>query len=117
MTPAATTISGNGICRKKIATKASAAMPTRREDFSARRPIRMIASITITSTAAFDAEQRAVDQRDPARQRIEHAQAQHEQRARQDEQEAGDQSAGRAMHQPADIGASWVASGPGSSMQ
>ena len=52
----------------------------------------------------LDAEQRAVDQRNAAPERIEQAQAQHHERARQHEQDAGHEPAAHAMQQPADIG-------------
>ncbi len=47
------TISGNGSARKKMPIKAAAAIATSNPVFSARRPIRISASTTITSTAAL----------------------------------------------------------------
>ena len=46
-------MNGNGTPRKKIATNATAAMPTITLFFSARLPMRMTASSTMASTAAF----------------------------------------------------------------
>ena len=46
-------MTGNGTAKKKIATKAAAARTCRGLLFSERRPMRMTASTTIASTAAF----------------------------------------------------------------
>ena len=46
-------ISGNGTSKKKMATKAAAAIATMTPLFSARRPMRTTASSTIASTAAL----------------------------------------------------------------
>ena len=46
-------MTGNGTAKKKIATKAAAASACMGRLFSARLPMRMTASTTIASTAAF----------------------------------------------------------------
>ena len=46
-------ISGNGTPKAKMARNAAAAMPTITLFFNARLPMRMTASITMASTAAF----------------------------------------------------------------
>jgi hypothetical protein len=52
-TPAARTISGNGVPKAKIATNDATARPTITRFFSAARPIRNTACSTTASTAAF----------------------------------------------------------------
>ena len=46
-------MSGNGRLKKKMPMKARAATPISRRDLSERRPMRISASTTITSTAAL----------------------------------------------------------------
>ena len=53
ISPAARMINGNGTSKKKMATKAAAAIATITPLFSARRPMRTTASSTIASTAAL----------------------------------------------------------------
>ena len=72
--------------------------------FSARLPMRISASTHDHQHRRLDAEQRAVDHRHAAAERVEQAQAQHHQRAGQHEQDAGGQSAAHAVQQPADVG-------------
>ena len=101
---AAATISGNGSARKKMPTKAA-----RRQREQQRGLERALADADERldhdhQHGGLDAEQRAVDQRDAAAERVEQAQAQHHEGARQHEQDAGGEPAAHAMQQPADIG-------------
>jgi hypothetical protein len=51
--PAPRTISGKGTCRKKMPANAAAASATSARSFSARRPMRITASITTAMIAGF----------------------------------------------------------------
>ena len=66
--------------------------------------MRISASTTITSTAALMPNSAPSISGDAAAERIEQAQAQHHERARQHEQDAGGEPAAHAVQQPADIG-------------
>ena len=71
---------------------------------SARLPMRISASTTITSTAALMPNSAPSTTANAAPERVEQAQAQHHQRAGQHEQDAGREPAAHAVQQPADIG-------------
>ena len=85
-------------------TKADAASATSSAVLSARLPMRISASTTITSTAALMPNSAPSITGDAAPERVEQAQGQHHERARQHEQDAGGEPAAHAVQQPADIG-------------
>ncbi len=85
-------------------TKPSAASATSNWLLSARRPMRMSASTTITNTAALMPNSAPSIGSQAAPISIEQAQAQHHQGARQHEQNAGNEPPAHAVQQPTDIG-------------
>ena len=85
-------------------TKAAPASASSSRVFSARLPMRISASTTITSTAALMPNSAPSIHGDAAPERVEQAQAQHHQRARQHEQDAGHEPAAHAVQRPADVG-------------
>ena len=96
-------MSGNGTSKKKIATKAAAAMPTITRFFSARLPIADHRLEHDGEHRRLEAEEQRLDDADIAESGIEPAQRHDRDDAGQHEQDAGDEAAPGAVQQPADV--------------
>ena len=106
------TISGNGTLRKKMATKAAAAISQSTLPLSARLAIAQQRLDHDRQHRRLDADEQRLGDRQLAEGRVQHRQREHHQRARQHEQQPGRQAALEPVQAPADVGGELHGLGP-----
>ena len=104
ITPAVSTMIGNGTPKKKIATKAAAASADHDPVLERLRSDPHHGLEHDREHGGLEAEEQGRDDADLAEQGVDDAERHDGDDAGQDEQHAGDDAAERAVHEPADVG-------------